>query len=321
MLEPGRIFSTTSAYRYGFNGKEQDSILGGGRGIDYDYGFRIYDARAVRFLSVDPLTNKYPELTPYQFASNNPIYNIDIDGKEGAPYLGGFIKEHCSVCYSALEGVGDELKNSYHFVTRDAWKASTWKNAGEFLNETALSMSTVKIANTPMVDAATDNFINNVIKGDANTRTKFVAQTATSLLLAKGAGEAVEGLSALNKVAATNYLSATGDLASFKNVEGFSLRMGTDDYVYHNSLAAAQKTLWSTPTSYGSSSEAFNGLALDYDRTTNFAQMKFPIKNYGLFLKGTAAAKRTTAGGGVQLFQTPISLKTLSTLSAKKFSL
>ena len=44
---------------------------------------RIYDPRLGRFLSVDPLTNEYPELTPYQFGSNNPIGNIDLDGLEG----------------------------------------------------------------------------------------------------------------------------------------------------------------------------------------------------------------------------------------------
>ncbi|SHN24893.1 hypothetical protein [Chitinophaga sp. CF418] len=35
-----------------------------------------------KFLSVDPLTKKYPELTPYQFASNSPIQGIDLDGLE-----------------------------------------------------------------------------------------------------------------------------------------------------------------------------------------------------------------------------------------------
>lgn len=32
---------------------------------------------------MDPITKQYPELTPYQFASNTPIYAIDIDGLEG----------------------------------------------------------------------------------------------------------------------------------------------------------------------------------------------------------------------------------------------
>ena len=68
---------TSALYRYGFNGKENDKETG-----EQDYGMRIYDPRIAKFLSIDPLTRKYPELTPYQFASNTPIVAIDIDGLE-----------------------------------------------------------------------------------------------------------------------------------------------------------------------------------------------------------------------------------------------
>lgn len=78
---PGRRFSAGNGYRYGFNGKENDNEIKGG-GNQYDYGFRIYDPRLGKFLSVDPLTAKYPELTPYQFASNTPIQASDLDGLE-----------------------------------------------------------------------------------------------------------------------------------------------------------------------------------------------------------------------------------------------
>jgi len=81
MQMPGRKFSTGSAYRYGFNGKENDNEVKG-EGNQQDYGMRIYDPRLVRFLSEDPITAKYPELTPYQFASNRPIDGIDEDGLE-----------------------------------------------------------------------------------------------------------------------------------------------------------------------------------------------------------------------------------------------
>ena len=47
---------------------------------------RIYDPRLGKFLSVDPITKDYPELTPYQFASNTPIWAIDIDGLEAGLY-------------------------------------------------------------------------------------------------------------------------------------------------------------------------------------------------------------------------------------------
>jgi RHS repeat-associated protein len=90
MLIPGRTFSSSS-YRYGFNGKENDNDPKGIEGSQQDYGMRIYDPRAGRFLSVDPISNKYPELTPYQFASNTPIAAIDIDGKEAGLYQNGAI--------------------------------------------------------------------------------------------------------------------------------------------------------------------------------------------------------------------------------------
>lgn len=50
----------------------------------YDYGFRNYDPQIGRFPQLEPLTDDYPELTPFQYGSNDPIANIDLDGLEGA---------------------------------------------------------------------------------------------------------------------------------------------------------------------------------------------------------------------------------------------
>jgi RHS repeat-associated protein len=78
--QPGRNNST---HKFGFNGKLNDpEAIGTADGLQ-DYGFRIYNAGLGKFLSVDPLTGEYPELTPYQFASLNPIWMIDLDGLEG----------------------------------------------------------------------------------------------------------------------------------------------------------------------------------------------------------------------------------------------
>ncbi|WP_188133868.1 RHS repeat-associated core domain-containing protein [Chitinophaga sp. CF418] len=65
----------------GFNGKENDNEIIG-EGSQRDYGMRVYDPRLGKFLSIDPLSRKYPELTSYQFASNRPIDGIDLDGLE-----------------------------------------------------------------------------------------------------------------------------------------------------------------------------------------------------------------------------------------------
>lgn len=77
---PGRGFSSSN-YRYGFNGKENDNEVKG-TGNQQDYGMRIYDPRIGKFLSVDPITKDYPWYSPYQFAGNNPIKFIDLDGEE-----------------------------------------------------------------------------------------------------------------------------------------------------------------------------------------------------------------------------------------------
>ncbi len=47
----------------------------------------MYDTRIARFWGVDPLTKDYPMLTPFQFASNTPIWGVDIDGLEVRVYL------------------------------------------------------------------------------------------------------------------------------------------------------------------------------------------------------------------------------------------
>lgn len=81
MLQPGRKYSAGNGYRWGFNGKENDKDVVGD-GNEYDYGFRIYNPRIGRFLSVDPLAKSYPWYTSYQFAGNKPIKCIDLDGLE-----------------------------------------------------------------------------------------------------------------------------------------------------------------------------------------------------------------------------------------------
>jgi RHS repeat-associated protein len=82
MLHAARHYTLSEEYKFGFNGKEMDNDWNGKTGATYDYGFRIYDARIAKFMSVDPLTKSYPWYTPYQFAGNTPIAAIDLDGLE-----------------------------------------------------------------------------------------------------------------------------------------------------------------------------------------------------------------------------------------------
>lgn len=81
MLMPGRSYASGNQYRFGFNGKEQDNEVSG-QGNQYDYGFRIYNPRLGRFLSVDPLAKSFPWNSPYSYAEGDVIRSIDLDGLE-----------------------------------------------------------------------------------------------------------------------------------------------------------------------------------------------------------------------------------------------
>ncbi|MCZ8285925.1 MAG: hypothetical protein O9353_10775 [Bacteroidia bacterium] len=92
---PGRNF-TSSSYRYGYNGKELDTEGMGGGGSTYDYGFRIYNPNLGKFLSTDPLRNKFPYYTPYQYAGNKPIACVDLEGLEDTHFTMYLDKVHAT---------------------------------------------------------------------------------------------------------------------------------------------------------------------------------------------------------------------------------
>ncbi len=86
MLMPGR-HANTSDYRYGFNNMELDNEIKG-EGNSYDFGSRsIYDGRVARFISLDPRMREFAHMSPYSFAGNNPIINIDKDGEFPWPVI------------------------------------------------------------------------------------------------------------------------------------------------------------------------------------------------------------------------------------------
>ena len=67
--------TSTEEMPYKFNGKEFDEET-----RLYYYGARYMNPRTSLWYGVDPLAEKYPNITPYCYTDNNPVRYIDPNG-------------------------------------------------------------------------------------------------------------------------------------------------------------------------------------------------------------------------------------------------
>jgi RHS repeat-associated protein len=96
---------------YVFTGHERQSELG-----VYDAKARVYDPDVPRFWQIDPMSESYEDLSPYNYAFNNPILWNDVTGK-------------CPSCPQ-----GEEAKKTYaqgalveNYTGSWTWTGSYWQ--------------------------------------------------------------------------------------------------------------------------------------------------------------------------------------------------
>jgi len=121
---------------YKFNGKElNNKEFGDGTGLEwYDYGMREYDPQIGRFFRIDPLVHDYVYLTPYQYAGNEPIRNIDLDGLEPESAVESWDpKTLSSHTYSngdkvfLIDNQWVSIKHGTYNSVYQYWKEGEWK--------------------------------------------------------------------------------------------------------------------------------------------------------------------------------------------------
>jgi len=173
----GRTQTEVSLKRYKYCGKERDEETG-----LYYYGMRYYAAWICRFVSVDPLQFKYPELTPFQYASNRPITMIDIDGGEAGDPKTGKISGTVYLKFDTDTQLSQEDKKAYI----DKFKKSImtdWNNAGHEYNgqnvsveinvlEAPSKMNKLKLKKNESL--LTVGGGENAIKASQETRTSYI---------------------------------------------------------------------------------------------------------------------------------------------------
>lgn len=94
-------------YKYKFQGQElQDELELGW----YSYKWRNYNPAIGRFMSIDPLTEKYEDYTPYQFSSNQPVHAKELEGLESSNDLNKNKPTPTQRAYNSRTGNTDLLK-------------------------------------------------------------------------------------------------------------------------------------------------------------------------------------------------------------------
>lgn len=134
-------YEQTIKNNYLYNDKE---LIDDGDLDWYDYGFRFYDPQIGRFLQLDPLAFDFEYYSPYQYAGNEPIANVDLDGLEPAKILDGIIQ---------ATKLGKKLP---------------WNLAGGTLDEVVVVADKIKKVAQPAAKASWLSKLNNVVSNVAN---------------------------------------------------------------------------------------------------------------------------------------------------------
>ena len=101
-------------------GKERDSETG----FSY-FGARYYDSdMSGLFLSVDPMSDKYPNISPYAYCAWNPVKLVDPNGEFGVP-------THKRMVKNALKNHTALSKSQQKQIVKATGWYSDWKNGDQ----------------------------------------------------------------------------------------------------------------------------------------------------------------------------------------------
>jgi RHS repeat-associated protein len=156
----------------------------GGLGL-YHAGARLYDPEIGRFMQQDRFKVRYPSLTPYQYAANNPVLFIDVNGD--TIYVDESMAENEALAayLSSNEGFAFASQFAYEGqIITVAGQTFTFENAGRYSTQNINYIGVTEGGNkTEVINSI---FGNNYVSNEGvqsynimiNTRASFLHQAA-----------------------------------------------------------------------------------------------------------------------------------------------
>ncbi len=221
---PNRNYAGSADGRYKYTSKERDVETG----LDY-FGARYYDSWRGQWLSVDPLANKYPGWSAYNYATDNPILFVDPNGAD----LSNFYDENGNLTHHENDGSnadyqvkGQGAHKHYEFTGFDEKQGGQDViKLGSLIQEAQnLNMANPDVQGRPNGDSfcnfATQNILNSVgsalginldFPGTVSKMEKEIVQSGYF----RGTDEATAAANAVGSLSLVIHLGDKEHIASF----------------------------------------------------------------------------------------------------------
>ncbi|RZK61237.1 MAG: hypothetical protein EOO59_05560 [Hymenobacter sp.] len=261
-----------------------------------------------------------PAVRPRTAAGPTRLVFLTDSGTTAALALGQFSQ-------GVLDGLGESLKGTWSLISHDMWQLATYREMGTTLTALGLldpydvgrSLLAAQAFDTRwgthvaqrMADiiGAVKKLLHDAPHWTPRQWGRAVGRVLGDIVLAKGAGAAgkmaLEGATALNRVAAVRYLASDANLAkNFGEVKGFNIGLGQRSFKVQESLGWVKKGRWLSNQQLATSSETALKMALDYPGSFNKARMRWSARRFGIYVEGTVAPQANPLGGtGHQLYR------------------
>ena len=120
---------TTYENPFKFSGKELDDITG-----LYDHGARSRNPISTLWYGVDPLWEKYPDFSPYNYCAGNPVKLVDEDGRD---WITATYEGESFIYYDERVHSQEDVKKIYYGdEDRDKYDIKYVGKSGSFTSET-----------------------------------------------------------------------------------------------------------------------------------------------------------------------------------------